>query len=96
MRKDKAKVLDEVWDDARVASFLEPRPGDGDYTDYRLLLRAYQSMREADFARFIPMFVDAGRDVNASGPDGRTVADEIREHRYGGPYLDTLTAAGAS
>jgi hypothetical protein len=26
MRKDKAKVLDEQWDDARVASFLELRP----------------------------------------------------------------------
>ena len=95
MRKDKAKVLDEVWDDERVASFLEPRPGDGAYTDYRLLLRAYQSMREGDFARFIPMFVEAGRDVNATGPDGRSVADEIREHRYGVPYLEILTAAGA-
>jgi hypothetical protein len=53
-------------------------------------------MREDDFARFIPMFVEAGRDVNAEGPDGRSVADEIREHRYGAPYLEALTAAGAS
>ncbi|MEE4278483.1 MAG: PA4642 family protein [Halieaceae bacterium] len=95
MRKDKAKVLDEQWDDERVASFLEARPGDGSAPDHRLLLRAYQSMRDSDFARFVPMFVAAGRDVNATGPDGRTVLEEIREHRYGAPYADSLERAGA-
>jgi len=100
MRKDKAKVLDEQWDDARVASFLEPRPGDGGPggagMDHRLLLRAYQSMREEDFARFVPLFVAAGRDLDARGPDGRTVLEEIREHRYGAPYVETLVEAGAA
>lgn len=95
MRKDKAKVLDEQWDDARVASFLEPRPGDGDRPDHRLLLRAYQSMRAEDFARFVALFVQADGDLNDTGPDGRTVLDEIREHRYGTPYTDILVAAGA-
>ncbi|MEM1188776.1 MAG: PA4642 family protein [Pseudomonadota bacterium] len=95
MRKDKAKVLDEQWDDARVASFLEPRPGDGGDPDHRLLLRAYQSMRDSDFARFVPLFVAAGRDLNATGPDGKTVLEEVREHRYGLPYAEILEAAGA-
>jgi len=98
MRKDKAKVLDEQWDDARVASFLEVRPGDGGpdsaTTDHRLLLRAYQSMRAGDFARFVPLFVAAGRDLDARGPDGRTVFEEIREHRYGDPYAAVLIEAG--
>ena len=71
MRKDKVKVLDEQWDDERVASFLEPRPGDGESADYAILLRAYQSMRDDDFARFVPMFVAAGRKIDAVGPDGR-------------------------
>jgi hypothetical protein len=99
MRKDKAKVLDEQWDDARVASFLEVRPGDGGTdgtaTDHRLLLRAYQSMRAEDFARFVPMFVAAGRDLDARGPDGRTVLEELREHRYGDAYAAVLLEAGA-
>ena len=95
MRKDKAKVLDEQWDDARVASFLEPRPGDGAAADHRILLRAYQSMRAEDFARFVPMFVAAGRDINAGGPDGRSVLEEIGEHRYGAPYAEILRSAGA-
>lgn len=99
MRKDKAKVLDEQWDDARVASFLEVRPGDGgpagEGVDHRLLLRAYQSMRAADFARFVALFVAAGRDLDATGPDGRSVLAELREHRYGAPYAETLIRAGA-
>ncbi len=93
MRKDKAKVLDEQWDDERVASFLVPRPGDGELPDHRLLLRAYQSMRAEDFARFVPLFVDAGRDLQATGRDGRTVLEEIRDHRYGTDYAAVIEAA---
>lgn len=95
MRKDKAKVLDEQWDEARVASFLEPRPGDGEQADFQLLSRAYQSMRDGDFGRFVPLFVAAGRDVNAVGPRGQTLLEELTEHRYGAPYAAVLTAHGA-
>jgi hypothetical protein len=98
MRKDKTKVLDEQWDDERVASFLEPRPGDGSGADadFQLLLRAYQSMRDSDFARFIPLFVAAGRDINATGREGKTLLLEVSEHRYGLPYADILRAHGAA
>ncbi|MFK7829135.1 MAG: PA4642 family protein [Congregibacter sp.] len=97
MRKDKEKVLDEQWDDARVASFLTPRPGDGEGTeaDYQLLLRAYQSMRDSDFARFVPMFCAARRDLNVVGPEGQTLLKLLAEHRYGAAYADILRANGA-
>lgn len=100
MKKDKAKVLDEQWDDARVASFLEPRPGDGATSgdigvDYALLLRAYQSMRASDFGRFVPLFCADGRNVNAQGPDGKSLLQLLREHNYGGPYADILRKSGA-
>lgn len=93
MRKDKEKVLDEQWDDERVASFLQPRPGDPENSDYAILLRAYQSMRESDFARFVPLFSEAGRDVNAAGPDGRPLIELLAEHRYGAGYAAILDAA---
>lgn len=96
MRKDKEKVLDEQWDDERVASFLQPRPGDGENADYALLLRAYQSMRESDFARFVPMFCAAKRSLNDTGADGRTLLELLGEHRYGTEYADILRAHGAS
>ena len=53
MRRDKAKVLDEVWDDARVRSFLSVRSHTADSDDFHCLLRAYRSMREDDFRRFL-------------------------------------------
>lgn len=96
MRKDKAKVLDEQWDDERVASFLEPRPGDGENADFRLLLRAYQSMRDSDFARFLPLFCSAGRDINAVGNEGKTLLEEVSEHRYGTAYAEVLKTHGAT
>ena len=91
MKKDKVKVLDEQWDYERVASFLEPRAGDPQNADFQILLRAYQSMRDEDFARFVPLFVGAGRDVNAPGPDGRPLVSLLQEHRYGSPYAQIIT-----
>ena len=96
MRKDKEKVLDEQWDDERVASFLQPRPGDPDNSDYAILLRAYQSMREADFERFVPLFVAAGRDIHAPGPDGRPLIKLLAEHRYGAGYAQILETTSAA
>ena len=66
MRKDKQKVLDEVWDDDRVRGFLtksvpvqsgQPLPGDA---DFYVLRHAYQSMRPDDFERFLDYFTAAG------------------------------------
>jgi hypothetical protein len=96
MRKDKEKVLDEQWDEERIASFVEPRPGDGEKPDFQLLLRAYQSMRAPDFEQFIALFCAARRDINATGPDGKTILTVVEEHHYGHPYSEILRARGAS
>lgn len=90
MKKDKAKVLDEVWDDERVAGFLDLRPGDDSDPDYHVLERAYQSMRAEDFERFIAMFVAAGRNLSAPGPDGKPLIQLLSEHRYGEEYSAIL------
>ena len=63
MRKDKSKVIDEQWDDARVKSFLAYRAHDGTPDDFHILLRAYQGMRAEDFARFLTFFAAEGRDL---------------------------------
>ena len=40
MKKDKQKVLDEVWTEDRVKSFLSVRPHDGSDEDFHMLLKA--------------------------------------------------------
>ena len=96
MRKDKEKVLDEVWTEDHVRSFLSVRPHDGSNEDFHMLLKAYQSMRASDFELFVQFFRDEDRDVNSTGKDGRTVLDIVSTHRHGVEYADILKAAGAS
>ncbi len=95
MRKDKEKVLDEVWTEDHVRSFLNVRSHDGTDEDFHMLLKAYQSMRATDFELFVQFFRDENRDVNATGKDGRTVLEIVSTHRYGTEYADILKSAGA-
>ena len=77
MRKDKQKVVDEVWTEERVRSFLEVRSHDGSSDDFHMLLKAYQSMRAADFELFVGFFVEQGRDLQA--PRDVALADATSE-----------------
>ena len=98
VKKDKQKVLDEVWDDARVRSFLgkqqpsqsgEALPGDA---DFYVLRHAYQSMRAADFDRFLGFYTAQGRDVRAKDGRGRTLAEAIAHHANAAPFVRLLDA----
>lgn len=95
MRKDKQKVIDEVWTEDHVKSYLKVRSHDGTSADFHMLLKAYQSMRADDFELFVSFFCKDGRDLNAIGRDGRTVLEIISTHRHGGPYAEILKSAGA-
>lgn len=97
MRPDKEKVVDEVWDDERIRSFLGKQPmGEESSLDFSALLYAYRSMRPGDFARFIELFVAENRDLQAVGKDGQTLAQVIGAHRHGQPFLDILQRYGAA
>lgn len=95
MRKDKEKVIDEVWTEDHVRSFLSVRPHDGSDENFHMLMKAYQSMRASDFALFVSFFTDEGRDLNATGRDGRTVLEVVATHHHGVEYADILKRAGA-
>lgn len=96
MKKDKLKVLDEVWTEDHVKSFLAVRPHDGSDEDFHMLLKAYQSMRASDFELFVQFFQTESRNINAQGPDGRSVRAIVAEHRNGAHYTGILEAAGAA
>ena len=92
MRKDKEKVVDEVWTEEHVKSFLNVKPHDGSDEDFHMLLKAYQSMRASDFELFVSFFCNDGRYLNTLGKDGRTVLDIISTHRHGAQYAEILKA----
>jgi hypothetical protein len=96
MRPDKKIITDEVWDDARVRSFLSPKtPQGADAPDFLLLLGAYRAMRVEDFARFIRFFVEEKRDLNATNESGQTFVELIASHRHGKAFAEIMSAAGA-
>jgi hypothetical protein len=95
MRKDKEKVLDEVWTEDRVKSFLEVRSHDDVEEDFHMLLKAYQSMRAEDFEKFVDFFVAEGRNLDSTDPTGRTVLSIVKTHRRSVDYVGILVRAGA-
>lgn len=91
-RKDKEKVLDEVWTLDRVKSFLAIEAPAGVDTDFHRLLKAYQSMREENFAQYVELFKQAGGNFAATNDKGETVLQIIQQHANGKPYADLISA----
>ncbi|ACE83533.1 PA4642 family protein [Cellvibrio japonicus] len=95
LRKDKEKVLGEIFDEERIKTFLDyPAPA-GVNADYHLLEKAYRGMRGENFSTFVRLFAEAGRDLNAVGPEGKTFLQVVKHHRNGEEYALALEAAGA-
>lgn len=65
LKKDKKKVIGEVFDDDRIKSFLNFLPPAGVEPDYHLLEKAYRGMKVENFATFLQFFLEQGRDINA-------------------------------
>ena len=95
LKKDKEKVLGEVFDDERVKSFLKYEAPTGVSTDFHLLEKAYRGMNIDNFATFLNFFKDAGHDLNATNPEGQTLVAVVSEHGHGGEYVEALKTAGA-
>ena len=88
------KVVGEEWSDDRVKGFLELQPRDERNPDYHVLRESYEYMLAGDYARLVAFFTAAGRDLNALGPDGRTMLDRVSEHAKGAEYAAILKQAG--
>lgn len=94
-RKDKKKIVGEPMTDEQIKIFLHGRPEQQEDADFHDLLRAYRSLREEDFRRFLTFFCEANRNINAKALDGQSLSKIIASHRKSRPYLDALRACGA-
>ena len=102
VRRDKEKVIDEVWTENRIKEFLdtttpsqsgEPFPGDH---DFYVLLRSYQAMRLEDFEKFLLFFTNDGGNLNAQNGQGLTLKHFISTHRKAQPFIHALDSAASS
>ncbi|OZG73264.1 hypothetical protein BTA51_12370 [Hahella sp. CCB-MM4] len=89
------KVIGEDWSDDRVKGFLDLKPYDNRDPDYHVLRESYEYMLAGDYARLVKFFVEAGRNINALGPDGETMLDRVSGHAKGQDYAALLKDAGA-
>jgi len=95
LKKDKQKVLGEVFDDARIKSFFQYQAPAGVDPDFHLLEKAYRGMKAENFATFINFFLEEGRNINARNPEGVTLLTIASQHRNSESYVDTLKKNGA-
>lgn len=95
LKKDKQKVLGEVFDEARVKSFLNVPVRPDINNNYDTLEKAYRGMKAENFVDFVKFFVEAGRDLNAKNNDGLTFLQVISEHALCSEYVEILKSAGA-
>lgn len=86
---------DEEWSDDRLKGYLELLPPSGMPRDYAILLKAYRGMTAELFARFIPFFIEADKNINVELADGSTFLDLVSEHRKSVEYTVILKQAGA-
>ena len=90
LKKDKQKVLDEVWTPERIKGFLDLAPPADTDADFHVLYTAYKSMRLEDFEQLLGFFADAGRNFHACNESGENLQQIIAKHRKGGEYIDAL------
>ncbi|MBB6521395.1 PA4642 family protein [Pseudoteredinibacter isoporae] len=96
LKKDKQKVLGEVFDEDRIRTFLDFEAPAGVDTDFYLLEKAYRGMKSENFATFLDMFVAEGRNVNALNTDGDSLLKLITQHKQSDEYIASLKAHGAA
>ncbi|CAA0079320.1 Uncharacterised protein [BD1-7 clade bacterium] len=96
LKKDKEKVLDEVWTTERVRDFLNLEAPAGVNADFHVLINAYRSMRIENFEQFLTFFQEANRDVNAKDAEGQTTLAIVNAHRKGDEYAAVLKQHGAA
>jgi hypothetical protein len=96
LKKDKEKVLDEVWTEQRVKDFLEVKPAEDIEADFHVLLKAYQSMRLENFEEFVGFFTADNRNINATNPKGETVLSIVKQHPSSTDYANVLSTNGAA
>ncbi|MDX2369454.1 MAG: PA4642 family protein [Colwellia sp.] len=94
LKKDKQKVLGEVFDDERIKTFLAFEAPEGVSPDFHLLEKAYRGMNIENFDTFLTFFLEAGHNISAQNPKGKTLLAIASEHRHGDEYVDALKKHG--
>ena len=90
LKKDKQKILGEIFDDARIKTFLDFDAPEGVDADFHILEKAYRGMGAENFSTFLKFFIEAGRNLRAENTQGQTLLDIVSAHKQGKEYISAL------
>jgi hypothetical protein len=90
MKKDKSRVEGIHWGDEQLREYLNFNTYDGTDRDFHCLYRAYTRMDAQAFAEFVELFKSEGRNISATNPEGKTLAQIVATHVKSGEYLAAL------
>ena len=93
MKKDKKKIIGEELSNARLQELLSLSPPAGENRAFHILIRAYRSLREDDFDRFIGFYTETGLELNPCDRFGNPLLEVLSVHQHAAPYLKALQTA---
>lgn len=94
MKKDKKKIIGESLSDERIKELLALRPPVGESRSFHILTRAYRTLRQEDFSRFILFYAETGLELNPCDRSGRRFLDVLSRHQRAAPYIQILHTVG--
>ena len=95
LKKDKQRVLGEVFSDEQVKTFLDVTPPAGIDADFHCLEKAYRGMKADNFSTFLTFFKNNGHDINSQNQEGATFLKTILSHKQAEDYIQALQQHGA-
>lgn len=95
LKRDKEKVLGEVFDDKRIKTFFNHEAYGDTNRDYHLLEKAYRGMKADNFSTFLDFFIERNHDINAADVTGKTFLKSIESHAQASAYVIALQHHGA-
>ena len=94
MKKDKKKIIGETLSDERIKELLAMKSPAGESRSFHILTRAYRTLRQEDFSRFILFYAETGLELNPCNRSGRRFLDVLSRHQHAMPYIQTLHTMG--
>ena len=97
MAKEKAPEYNSEWSDEMIARFLSAtqRAGDHNDPDFDAAVYAFRFLPDEIFARYVQLFVEAGKDINANNAQGQSIVAYLRQFERARAFIQALEAAGA-
>lgn len=96
MAKEKEPEYDTDWTDEMIERFLTATQRDGDENDpdFDAAIYAFRFLPGWVFPRYVKMFIDSGKNVNAKNVKGETILQYFKKYPRATEFIEQWQAIG--